>query len=141
MGILNYIREQKEKFKAKQDLRSQQAAIAQAKELQKLKDHRIALKGRQKIADIAAKEKEAVAKLEAKDKERRRANSTVGKVAGFLQGARKELSALKSNEESPWRQSTFLGNQNSGAFEIGRASSSKKSKRKEMPQQDNNPWR
>lgn len=163
MGILSYINEQKSKFRAKQELVSEQRAVSAAKEAETLKARRLVLEKRDKQYKALEREQSKLNKLEAREISRRKANSAVGKVAGFLQGARKELSAMKSDGANPWRDGSagmgrqaksggggFLGagsSNTSGAFTLGRqpepVQQRRKAKRREVPKAPEayNPWR
>lgn len=123
MGILSYIAEKKAKFRAEQEQKARLQTVATAKELKALRDKRIALEGRQKVADLKTREEAKVKALEAQQKQRNRENSPIGKAANFLKGTRDELRALKS-ENNPWRENLV------GAKQL-----------KKKKQEDFNPWR
>lgn len=127
MGILSYIKEQKSKFKAKQDLVSEGRAAQAAKQALELKERRLVLEKREARYKALEKEQAKLTRLEAKEKQRRKAASVAGKVADFLQGTRKELSALKSEGSNPWRDGGFMNKE-------------KKPIKKQIPE-DYNPWR
>lgn len=68
MGILNYIKEQKEKFAAKQEAVRQKEVLDKAASLKDLREERLKLEGREKIDKLYAQEKARVDALKAGQK-------------------------------------------------------------------------
>lgn len=66
MGIMNYIKEQKDKFKQRQDARQQANAVEKAKQLKDLKEERVKLEGRVKVHKAYESESKKIAAAKAK---------------------------------------------------------------------------